>query len=85
MYSTCAQAFIARSGMKPYCGQDVGCRFIILEYILQGEEYFVYENPCVDMLVSIADCNGEIFCEASEDCGWFYIEAKYVGIVGIRM
>jgi hypothetical protein len=63
---------------------ESGCKYYLIAYRLDGSEYFTLDGSCVDLISSIINCEGEVFCEIDEDCNWFYREAEYIGIVGVR-
>jgi hypothetical protein len=84
-YSACTRDFVKGSNMDIYCDQEIGCNAFIIEYRLGGIEYFLVEHPCVDMWpVPVFDCQRNIICGVIDGCSWFFTQAEYVGIVGVR-
>lgn len=80
----CIKKVLKENEMIAYLGQDVGCSTFLQLYEYEGEQYFMANNHCADMVFMPFDCEGRAICldPESEDCQNFAL-AEYKGIVGI--
>ena len=82
--NSCIASTLKRENMIPYTGQDLGCHAYLTLYVLKGQQYFVRNNNCADMIFQPFDCEGNFICDNySAKCAEFVNHAEEKRIVGI--
>ena len=85
--SDCIEKMLSDNDMKEFNGTKYtsGCNNYLSLYKWDGDQYFLYDNPCVDFLTPIVfDCDGNNICNqaSNQECSDFFEEAEYIAIVG---
>ena len=80
----CTKKILKENGMIAYTGQELGCSNHLTLYEFKGDQYFLLNNHCADMMSLPFDCQGTSIClePESEACKNF-AQAEFKGIVGI--
>jgi hypothetical protein len=83
----CIDGVLQKKGMVRYTNQEMSCRNFLELYRLNEKQYFVLGNNCADMMFLPFDCNDVVLCKNfdSLDCENFRENAKYIGVIGIKM
>ena len=81
----CIAKILQEYNMVPYDDQELGCNSFLVLYKFDGEQYFLVNNHCADMVSYPFDCTGNKLCEidGSPKCLRFYETAEYIDIIGI--
>ncbi|MFN4080123.1 MAG: hypothetical protein ACK4NS_04435 [Saprospiraceae bacterium] len=81
----CKMKFIKLNNLQPYTGAFNGCVYYYSLYQFKGQQYFLLDNPCADMVSIPVDCDGVPLTTSYDDpyLSVFYREADFVQIVGI--
>lgn len=84
---TCLKKVLEQEGMVTYSGQPIGCNSFLELYKFEGQQYFVVNNHCADMVILPFDCDGKRLCEKDPDpkCSAFDETAELIRVVGIKM
>jgi hypothetical protein len=84
--SSCVDQYLINNNLLAYVGQDLGCKFYVELFELNGKEYFYTDNPCADMLSIPVDCEGILYCQSvnSAELEFFFNNAVSKGIVGVK-
>ncbi len=84
--SSCVDQFLATNQLVKYTGQDIGCKFYVALFELDGAEYFYADCHCADMLSIPIDCDGNAYCSDinSPELIFFFQNAVNKGIVGFE-
>lgn len=83
LQSDCVEQMLADNNMDNYNGViDPDCRDYLQLYDWDGDQYFIFENPCEDRILAIFDCGGNNLCTDDPNCSDFFQNAELVGIVG---
>ena len=80
----CIAEILEENNMIGYANQDLGCKLYLSLFEYKGEQYFLLNNNCVDMISYPFNCHGEQLCEnlPSEACISFYEEALLSALLG---
>lgn len=80
----CTEQFLEEFDMKPYEGEEIGCKFHIRLYQYNDIFFAVLNSHCHDLApFTIYDCNGEEFCFTSiGPC--HLLESIDHGVIGIE-
>ena len=83
----CVEQVLETNGMVKYEQQELGCNTFLELYKFNGQQYFLLNNHCADMVFYPFDCSGNKLCEMEEDqnCIKFYETAEHIGIIGIKL
>ena len=84
---TCLKKVLEQERMVAYSGQAIGCNSFLELYKFDGQQYFVVNNHCADMVILPFDCDGKRLCEKDPDAkgSAFYETAELIRIVGIKI
>ncbi len=83
LHSDCIDEMLSEFNMIKYDGEIMSdCKFYLHLYDWDGEQYFIFDNPCMDMVLAIFDCEGNDLCKDDPDCSNFFQNAEFVDIVG---
>ncbi len=82
----CHDKVMLELGMTRYNGEAIACRTFLKLYKFEGEDYFLLDNFCADMVNYPFDCEGNEICGIGKEpvCQKFSNEAVEIGIIGIR-
>src|SRR5688500_7397615 len=78
----CIEDVLDTNGMVKYGGQELGCNTFLELYKFNGQQYFLLNNHCADMIVYPFDCSGNKLCEVEDEqnCINFYETAENIGV-----
>jgi hypothetical protein len=85
--SDCVNQYLLENGFTNYTNQDLDCECITALWKLDGQDYFVYDSPCCDMLpVPPVNCDGINYCDATDAAAfaYFFNNAVSFGIIGFK-
>lgn len=80
----CIDNMLERLGMEPYSGVIEGeCRDYLSWSTYDGDDYFMWDNPCADIALHLWDCDKIDLCQDSTmNCQEIIAEMTRHGIVG---
>ena len=80
----CLIELLEKHNMQLYIGQDLDCKSYLDLYHFNGEEYYLLNNNCIDMISNPVNCEGDSMCSSPNfSCQSFYLEAERIKIIGI--
>lgn len=81
----CTIKFVKLNNLQPYTGSLDDCVYYYSLYNFKGQQYFLLDNPCADMVSIPIDCDGAPLTSSYDDpyLSVFYREADFIQIVGI--
>lgn len=83
--SNCVANLLREQNLVRYEGQEIGCKSFYHLYVLEGEQYFLFDNYCFDLITYPMDCFGDIVCGINGvSCRNFYEHAEHMGIIAIQ-
>ena len=59
----CIEKVLEKNNMVRYADQEVGCKLYLSLFEYKGEQYFMLNNNCADMVSYPFNCNGKKLCE----------------------
>ena len=81
--SDCIDQILSDNDMIKYDGEIMAdCKFYLHLYDWDGDQYFIFDNPCMDMVLAIFDCEGNDLCKDDPNCSNFFQNAELVGTIG---
>ena len=84
--SVCVDQYLETQQLIKYDGQDIGCKFYVTLFELDGKQYFYSDNACADLLSIPEDCDRNPYCASihAPELTFFFQNAVNKGIVGFK-
>ena len=82
----CISKQLVYAHMIPYVGQEIGYKYYLDLYELDGNQYYFLNNNYIDFSPVIIDCDGKLVCgkNPTPECNNILLNAKFVKTVGIE-
>ena len=84
----CIETMLTINEMVPYTGDgsDLGCESWLELFDVKGQQIYVLQNNCIDMLYDPRNCDNISICNDAQSipCLDFYAHGVSQGIIGVR-